>query len=213
MTRSLVIGATGGIGAALLDRLAREGEAVGCSRADGLDLRDPDAAERALAAVDPPFDVVMVATGVLAPEGGRPEKALEQMDAAAMREVMAVNAVGTALVLRHLPRLLAPGGRCGVLTARVGSIGDNRMGGWYAYRASKAAANMLVRCAAIEMARRNEGSVVVALHPGTVETAFTEGYRAPKIAVAEAADRLVDTLMAAGGTGAFLDNEGGTIPW
>ena len=216
MTRSLVIGASGGIGSALARRLEEEGAVARLSRReDGLDVTDAASVERALGAQEGPFDVVMLATGILAPEGGAPEKALAAIEAEAMARVLAVNAVGTALVLRHLPRLLGPGGRAGVLTARVGSIGDNRLGGWHAYRASKAAANMLVRGAAIEIGRRDKTAVVVALHPGTVETPFTEGYTAKKLSAEESADRLVGVLMGLepARTGGFFDHAGEAVEW
>ena len=214
-TTSLVIGASGGIGAALADRLAQDGPVTRLSRRiDGLDVTDPASVDAALAPLSG-FDRVFLATGILAPPGGAPEKALSQIDAGAMARVLAVNAVGTALVLRHLPTLLAAGGRAGVLTARVGSIGDNRMGGWHAYRASKAAANMLVRGAAIEIARRDKAAVVAALHPGTVETPFTAGYKARKLHPAEAADRLVGVLdgLSPDRTGQFHDHAGAPVEW
>ncbi|MBM2574762.1 SDR family oxidoreductase [Jannaschia sp. Os4] len=214
MTRSLVLGASGGIGAALAARLGREGDVVGLSRSgDGLDVTDAEAVDRVLGALDPAFDVVMVATGILAPEGHAPEKALDAIDANAMARTFAVNAIGPALVLRHMPRLLAPGGRVGVLTARVGSIGDNRMGGWYSYRAAKAAANQVVRTASVELARRVKGSVVAALHPGTVETPFTEGYKAKKLSPEESADRLIGVLLGLEETGVFRDWKGEAVEW
>ena len=214
MTRSLVLGASGGIGAALAERLAREGEVVGLSRRDdGFDVTDAGAVDRVLGGLEPAFDVVMVATGILAPEGHAPEKALDAIDAQAMARTFAVNAIGPALILRHMPRLLARGGRVGVLTARVGSIGDNRMGGWYSYRASKAAANQVVRTASVELARRVKGSVVTALHPGTVETPFTEGYKARKLSPEESADRLVGVLTAQTETGGFRDWQGEAVEW
>ncbi|MEM7711709.1 MAG: C factor, cell signaling protein, partial [Pseudomonadota bacterium] len=105
--------------------------------------------------------------------------------------------------------------RVGVLTARVGSIGDNRMGGWYGYRAAKAAANQIVHGAAIEIARKRKGSVVVALHPGTVETPFTDGYKAPKVAPETAAENLTNVLTSLNPaqTGGFFDYAGKEIPW
>ena len=216
MGRALVIGASGGIGAALADRLASDHEVARLSRReDGLDVADPASVGRLMGPLEGPFDRVMVATGILAPEGRAPEKALDAIDAEAMAQVFAVNAVGPALVLRHLPRLLADDGRAGVLTARVGSIGDNRMGGWYSYRASKAAANQIVHTAAIELRRKRRGSVVAALHPGTVETPFTDGYKARKLTAEEAADRLVTVLdgLSPDDTGGFFDHAGERVEW
>ncbi|EAR52018.1 hypothetical protein OG2516_13374 [Oceanicola granulosus HTCC2516] len=219
MTNALVIGASGGIGTALAAALEGQGRAVTrLSRADGLDLRDPDATGRALDALDGPFERILLATGILAPSGRSPEKSLARIDAAAMAEVLAVNTIGTALVLRALPRLLARdgAGKVGVLTARVGSIGDNRLGGWHAYRASKAAANMLIRGAAIELARSHKGVTCVALHPGTVATDFTAGYPAhAKHGPEQAARALLDVLDGLGPdeSGGFFDYAGRPVPW
>ncbi|MBP1806359.1 SDR family NAD(P)-dependent oxidoreductase [Rubellimicrobium aerolatum] len=221
MDRALVIGASGGIGAALARALeARGAEVARLSRSgDGLDLRDPASVERAMAGVEGPFGTVLVATGILAPEGRGPEKSLAALDAEAMAEVLRVNVVGPALVLRHAARLLPRRGRSalGVLSARVGSIGDNRLGGWHSYRASKAALNQVVRGAAIELARTHREAVVAALHPGTVETSFTEAY-APghgKVTPEEAARRLLAVLDRLGPaeTGRFWDHEGREVPW
>ena len=219
MERALVIGASGGIGAALAGALEARGAAVTrlSRRDDGLDLLDPEAVERAMAGLGGPFDLILLATGILAPAGRAPEKALAQVDAAAMAEVLQVNAVGPALILRHAPRLLPRRGRSalGVLSARVGSIGDNRLGGWHAYRASKAALNQVVRGAAVELARTHPEAVVAALHPGTVETAFTAAY-APahgKVGPAEAAGRLLAVMDGLTETGTFRDAEGREVPW
>ena len=165
MERALVIGASGGIGAAFAAALdARGAEVTGIGRAEGLDYLRPDSVAAVLGALSGPFDTVLVATGILAPAGRRPEKALSQIDAAVMAEVLAINTIGPALVLAHLPRLLPRDRRAavGVLSARVGSIGDNRLGGWHSYRASKAALNQLIRTMAIEQARRNPEQVLLA---------------------------------------------------
>ena len=219
MTRTLVIGASGGIGAAFLAQAASQGEAIGLSRRhDGLDVTDAASVARVMGALDGPFDRVLIATGILSPEGARPEKSLTEIDAATMAQVFAVNAIGPALILKELPRLLPRSGRCsvGVLTARVGSIGDNGLGGWYSYRAAKAAANQITRTAAIELARKRPEAVVVALHPGTVETAFTADYPAHrKVSAAEAARNLLTVLdsLTPEANGQFFDWAGKAVPW
>ncbi|MGB3554043.1 MAG: SDR family NAD(P)-dependent oxidoreductase [Jannaschia sp.] len=215
MGHALVIGASGGIGAALARHLARDHEVTALSRgAQGLDVTDPASVARHLSDLAP-VDIAFVATGILAPDGHAPEKSLDAIDADAMARTFAVNAIGPALVLKHLAPLLAPAGRVGILTARVGSIGDNRMGGWHSYRAAKAAANQIVHGAAIEIGRRNKGSVVVALHPGTVETPFTEGYKAPKVTPERSAENLVGVLtgLDPAKSGGFFDYAGRPIEW
>jgi len=198
----------------------RGGNVTTLSRAaDGLDVTDPEAVERLMGALEGPFQTVFVSVGILAPEGGAPEKQLSAIDAEAMARVFAVNTIGVAAVPRHLPRLLPKRGRSvtGVLTARVGSIGDNRMGGWYSYRASKAALNQIVHGAAVELGRSHSDAVVAALHPGTVDTPFTEGY-APshgKSAPGEAAASLCDVMerLTPDQSGGFFDYAGKEIPW
>ena len=221
MERALVIGATGGIGSALANALAGRGSQVTTlSRSgNGLDLRDPAAIERVMGQVEGPFDLMILATGILAPEGRAPEKALAALDGATMAEVMQVNTIGPALVLRHAPRLLPRTGRSrlGVLSARVGSIGDNCLGGWHSYRASKAALNQIVRGTAIELGRTHREAVVAALHPGTVATPFTTAYTPSygKLHPDEAARRLLTVLdrLSPAQTGRFWDHEGQEVAW
>lgn len=215
MKHALIIGASGGIGAALADHLAASHDVTRLSRsATGLDVTDESSVTSALADIAP-VDIAFIATGILAPEGQAPEKTLDAIDGDVMARTFAVNAIGPALILKHLASHLTDTARIGVLTARVGSIGDNRMGGWYSYRAAKAAANQIVHGAAIEIGRRRKGTVVVALHPGTVETSFTEGYKAPKVSAAEAAANLTDVLMGLtpDDTGGFFDYAGKRIEW
>ncbi|MEM8876229.1 MAG: SDR family NAD(P)-dependent oxidoreductase [Pseudomonadota bacterium] len=220
MKRAIIIGSSGGIGAAISSALTARGvQVTGLSRTThGLDVTDPPSVERVLGAQEGPFDLLMVASGVLAPSGSRPEKSLDQIDAAEMAHVMAVNAIGPALILRHAPRLLPVDSQAivAVLTARVGSIADNHLGGWYSYRASKAAANQVVRTAAIEIGRKRKHAIVVALHPGTVETAFTQAYgNHAKVAPDEAAQNLLHVMdgLTSSDTGGFFDWRGERVPW
>jgi NAD(P)-dependent dehydrogenase (short-subunit alcohol dehydrogenase family) len=221
MRRALVIGASGGIGGALARTLAARGDAVtGLSRsADGLDVTDADSVARHLGALTGPFDLILVATGALEIDGQGPEKALRRITAAGFLAQMQLNALGPALVLAHAARLM-PRDRSAVvavLSARVGSIGDNAAGGWYSYRAAKAALNQIVRSAAIEIARSHPHAACVALHPGTVATRLTETYigRHPAVPPAQAAARLlaVTDALSAADSGRFLDYAGREIAW
>ncbi|MGJ8625157.1 MAG: SDR family oxidoreductase [Yoonia sp.] len=218
MKRALVIGASGGIGAAVVKALRGRGyEVVGVSRSyDGLDVTDAESVSRVMDRLDGTFDVVFIAVGTLALEGA-PEKSLAAIEADQMARVFAVNAIGPALVLAQLERLL-PQGRSvvGILSARVGSIGDNKIGGWHSYRASKAALNQIVRGAAIEIGRKHKSAVVVSLHPGTVETAFTANYPGhSKVSAQDAAANLCDVIesLTIGQTGQFFDYQGKAISW
>lgn len=217
----LVIGASGGIGQAMCQALQALGANVVAlsRRVDGLDVTDPASVERHIGALAGPFDLVFVSVGVLAPQGRAPEKSLSAINAADMAEVMAVNAIGPALILRQVPRLLVKDrpARVAVLSARVGSIGDNRIGGWHSYRASKAALNQIVRGAAIELGRTHKQASCVALHPGTVETAFTAKYagRHKTMPADEAAQNLLTVLGRLGPehSGEFFDWAGEGVPW
>ena len=191
-SRAVVFGASGGVGAALCETLAergtrvwagsRTGPAAGAGEGFAFDLEDEGTIADAANAVrsDPP-DAIIVATGVLTlPDGTGPERSLKQVDPAAMARIFAINTIGPALIAKHFAPLLArrERGVFAVLSARVGSIGDNRLGGWHSYRASKAALNMLVCNWSIELARTHPEAVVCALHPGTVDTRLSRPFQA-----------------------------------
>lgn len=219
MKRALVIGASGGIGSAVAREFENRSFAVTrlSRREDGFDVCDTGSIERVLSDIKDVFDVVFVAIGTLA-EGSTPEKALNQLDPKQMRAVFDVNAVGPALILAQVERLLPREGPSyvGVLSARVGSIGDNQIGGWYSYRASKAALNQIVRGAAIEIGRKCKMAAIVALHPGTVETPFTANYKGHiMVAPDEAARNLCDVLLGLSPeqSGQFFDYAGKVVPW
>ncbi len=221
MEKALVIGASGGIGSAVCAALAAKGVAVqGLSRRrDGLDVTDEDSVSRHLFTLEGPFDLVFVCTGALEINGARPEKTLRHVTADAMRDQFMLNTVGPSLVLKHSLRLMPRKGRSvfAALSARVGSIGDNRLGGWYSYRTAKAALNQMIHGAAIEIARTHKDAICVALHPGTVDTAFTEKYvgHNPSVPAPEAAANLLAVLggLTAGDTGKFFDWQGKEVPW
>lgn len=185
---AVVVGASGGIGGAFADALDEEatyakvwrfGRSLGGDA--HLDLTDEAsiAAAATQVAAGPPPKLVFVATGILG-EGERgPEKALRDLDPDWLARVFAINTIGPAVVAKHFLPLLPRTGTpvFAALSARVGSISDNRLGGWHGYRASKAALNMLIRNFAIDAARRNDRSIVVGLHPGTVDTRLSEPFR------------------------------------
>ncbi|PVB60926.1 SDR family NAD(P)-dependent oxidoreductase [Labrenzia sp. 011] len=225
---AVVVGAGGGIGAALVQALSREGgfdEVVGLGRASDppLDLLDEETVEACanrLRARGDACRLILDATGVLSVEGSRPEKSLRELDPAAMARNFAINAIGPALLMKHFLPLLPPTERCvfATLSARVGSIGDNRLGGWYSYRASKAALNQLVRTASVELRRRAPEAICVALHPGTVHTSLSDGFAKTGLDV-QSAELAASRLVSLAGrltpeqSGGFYDQFGKTIPW
>lgn len=193
-TTAVIVGAGGGIGGALVSILAGEGRTGtihALSRRPSphiaphvqtatIDVTDEASIREAAARVGPSIDLIVVAIGMLHEEGHMPERALRELDGAMLARLFEVNTIGPALVLKHFAPLLARGRRSvfAVLSARVGSITDNRSGGWYGYRASKAALNMIVRTAAIEMSRSRRDAICVGLHPGTVDTALSRPFQA-----------------------------------
>jgi NAD(P)-dependent dehydrogenase (short-subunit alcohol dehydrogenase family) len=214
--RVTVIGSTGGVGAACARHLADGGAEVHAFSRSGseadtrllpgrIDILDEAAIAAAAATLADggPLDLVIVATGLLHDEALSPEKALRDLDAATLARYFAVNAIGPALVAKHFVPLLSRSGRpvFAALSARVGSIGDNRLGGWYGYRASKAALNMVIKTLSIELARTRPNAVCVALHPGTVDTPlsrpFQRGVAEGKLlSPAASAARLIEVIAA-----------------
>lgn len=204
---ALVVGTSGGIGSALADGLAASGYAAihRLARTGPIpcDLADPDSIAAAVAtALDgPPITTAIIATGLLHDGTHGPEKSLRDLNAEWLARQFAVNTIGPALLLSHLlPKLPRHRPvRVAALGARVGSISDNRLGGWYGYRASKAALHQIVRTASIEWGRSHKQGVLVALHPGTVATPLsapfsrsTEGKTL--LTPAESADALLAVL-------------------
>jgi len=220
--RAVVIGARGGIGAALCERLKCEphlGELVEIGRSLGeFDLlSEARVADRANRLSNDPIHLLICATGMLTTHGHPPEKSLRQIDPEIMLSQFRVNAVGPALVAKHFLPLLDRKSRTAAafLSARVGSIGDNKKGGWISYRASKAALNQIVKTASIELARTHPHAIVAAIHPGTVRTPLSEPYSKgyPTTSPEEAAVSILRTLGQHNETGAFIAYDGSVIEW
>lgn len=237
MTTGVVLGGGGGIGGALWRHMADSGR---YHRVFALSRRRPDHVppdlwleadllrEETLAAAaerltrEAPATRILLATGRLHEAGLSPEKSMKTLDLDAMTRLFAVNAAGPALAAKHLLPLTPRDqpSAFAVLSARVGSIGDNQLGGWYAYRASKAALNMLVRTLAIEHRRTRPEGICVSLHPGTVDTGLSKPFQAgvpdgrlftPDFAAAS----LLAVLDGLGpeANGGFFAWDGARVPW
>ena len=220
---ALVLGASGAIGQAFVQALQADPRCGGvqtCSRGQPIAWDLCDEASLAALAVQlrGPLHLVVDATGALVIDGQGPEKSLQALQSESLLRSLQVNAVGPALLLRHLSPLFARGERViwAKLSARVGSIEDNRKGGWYGYRAAKAALNQLLQTAAIEISRQRPLAVVAALQPGTVRSALSRPFVGDEaLEPAVAVQGLLQALDGAGASGraVFLDHRGQGIPW
>jgi NAD(P)-dependent dehydrogenase (short-subunit alcohol dehydrogenase family) len=224
---AVVIGATGGIGSAILQALEDAGthDTLSFSRVsepplDLTDERSIEAAARLVAERKRPVDLVFDATGFLHDDRFSPEKALNQIDPQHMAQAFALNSIGPALLMKHFLPLLPREGRSvfATLSAKVGSITDNHLGGWYSYRASKAALNQLVRTASIELKRTRPQAICVALHPGTVDTGLSGPFAKTGLNVHKPADAAAGLLRVIAGldaadSGGFFDVRGERLPF
>ncbi len=198
MKNIAIIGSTGGIGQAFLEHYAASKETqsiYACSRSPevyqdnriisiDLDLEQPDSIAAAAGQIEArSLDLIIATTGILHADGDtplQPEKSIRDIDAEQFQRVLAINTIGPALLMRYFLPLLKKDCRAvfALLSARVGSISDNRLGGWYSYRASKAALNMLIKTASIETRRVNKQAIIIGLHPGTVDSELSKPFQA-----------------------------------
>lgn len=188
-----VIGASGGIGSAFVDVLVSKDNvnkiyALSRSETDfdsakiisgNIDITSEDSIKAAAEKCDVQLDMIIVATGMLRHGDNLPEKSLRNLDMNAMHECYAVNAFGPALVAKHFLPLIPKSTKSifACLSARVGSITDNAIGGWHSYRASKSALNMILKNTSIEIGRRYKEAIVLGLHPGTVDTQLSRPFQ------------------------------------
>lgn len=233
-----VFGAGGGLGQAFCEalradvsvghiyELSRSGTGASTETStkiafDLLDEASIAAAAKTMAA-NGPLHLVLVATGLLHDEFAQPEKRRQDLDPARMEHLFRVNTIGPALIAKHTLPLLDRDQRSvfAALSARVGSISDNRLGGWHSYRASKAALNMMLRTLSVELAYKNPKSICVALHPGTVDTALSEPFQRNvadgKLFTPEyAATRMLSVLenLSPEDSGGFFAWDGEPIPY
>lgn len=222
--RALVIGASGALGTAFCQQLKQDPRCAGVRELGRhtlpeLDLERPETIASAATelATEAPYQLIVHAAGLLHRDRIKPEKSFSAIEQEALQAVFQVNTLGPALVLRHFLPLLDSKGAMAMLSAKVGSIGDNRLGGWYAYRASKAALNMLIKTAAIELARTCPQSRLLSLHPGTVVSGLSQPFRGasnarPADVAADQLLTLIDQLTPAD-SGHFFAYDGERLPW
>lgn len=223
--RALIIGSSGTIGSAFIENLQSNSacsEVVGVHRHSeySLDYQNPDSIENCANSLSGkgPFQLIINTTGVLHSNDWMPEKKLDDINAEQLMALMNINAIGPALTIRHFSQLMDPQNSVMVtLSAKVGSIEDNRLGGWYSYRASKAALNMLIKTAAIEWARTKPNAVLIAMHPGTVNSRLSKPFRGEQIG-RPPHDAVRDMFavienLTKEDSGSFVSYSGEKLPW
>jgi NAD(P)-dependent dehydrogenase (short-subunit alcohol dehydrogenase family) len=224
---AIVIGASGGIGRAFLASLIKDSGAksviaLGRASEPTLDLLNEASIQAAAdwAGMQGEVRLIVDATGILHGPGIEPEKSWRALEPGAMAQSFAINAIGPALLMKHFLPLLPRSGKSvfATLSAKVGSIGDNHLGGWYSYRASKAALNQLVHTAAIELKRSRPNAICAALHPGTVDTGLSAPFAKGGLEVQTAEEAVRRMLTVIDGwqpadTGGFFTYRGEPLPW
>jgi len=223
--RALIIGSSGAIGNAFMDLFEYHPDCIavtgiGRQSVFTIDYLRPESIETCAASLTEhaPFQLIINTIGVLYSDRFMPEKKLDDLNAAQLGQIMQVNTIGPALTLRYFSKLLDPQGSVMVtLSAKVGSIVDNRLGGWYSYRASKAALNMIIKTAAIELARTKPNIILAAMHPGTVDSNLSKPFRGQQIGrpAKEAVADMFEVIRGLGkeASGSFLSYSGEIIPW
>lgn len=233
----LIIGASGGIGNAFVQTLLAQGDTVSAisrqsapaaQQQQGLhwyqlaSAEQPEAAEVLTAIFSNKVDAVVLCHGWLHGNGMQPEKSIRQLNRAAMQQSLDINLMQPALYLQRLLPLLQKQQniKVAVLSAKVGSITDNQLGGWYSYRMAKAALNMLVKCSSIELARYNKEATLISLHPGTTDSELSAPFQknlpeGQLRSAEETALRLIQVITAlqAEQTGALINWDGSQLPY
>jgi NAD(P)-dependent dehydrogenase (short-subunit alcohol dehydrogenase family) len=223
--RALIIGSSGSIGTAFMELLEASPNCElvwGLNRnsAQPINYQDLTTIESAAASLtqEGPFQLIINTIGVLHSKHWMPEKKLDDLNAEQLQMLMQTNAIGPGLTIKHFSKLLDPAGSVmATLSAKVGSIEDNRLGGWFSYRASKAALNMLIKTASIEFARTKPNTALVALHPGTVNSRLSKPFKGEQIGrpALDAASDMLAVLLSLQKTdsGSFLSYSGEKLPW
>lgn len=220
-----MIGSSGTIGSAFVELLENDPSCIGVAgihrkSIPRIDYLDPNSIETCAKAISQngPYQLIINTIGVLHSDRWMPEKRLDDLNPEQLMNFMQTNAIGPALTIRHFANVLDPSGSVMVtLSAKVGSIEDNRLGGWYSYRSSKAALNMLIKTASIELARTKPNIALIAIHPGTVNSKLSKPFRGQQIGrpALEACTDMLNVIKSieAKDTGSFVSYSGERLPW
>jgi len=223
--KAIVIGASGSIGSAFVDALEEDPfceKVIGIHRHSeiAINYHQPESIAQAsqMLANHGPFQLVIVATGILHSKEWSVEKKLADLNPSQLQDIFAINTVGPALVMKEFSNLMDKNGSSMViLSAKVGSIEDNRLGGWYSYRSSKAALNMIIKTASIELKRTKPNVCLIAMHPGTVNSNLSKPFGGESIGQApeQAAKMMLNVIreLTPDQSGSFLSYKNEVIPW